>query len=925
MDKHSYLSAADLAQVEQYYQQYLQNSEQLDESWRKFFEGFEFSRTHFPLKNSSSDTIPDEFKVVNLINAYRERGHLFTLTNPVRTRRKYLPTLDLENFDLTQADLEKEFHAGHKLGIGKAKLKDIIAHLQTTYCRTIGVEYRYIRNPKITDWLRSRMESTRNLPVFTLEFKKQILQKLSEAVLFEKFIHKKFPGQKRFSLEGAEALIPALDAIIEKGASVGIEEFVIGMPHRGRLNVLANILHKSYNQIFSEFQGREFDDEAVLGDVKYHLGYTSYTQTSDGKNVRLSLSPNPSHLETVSPVVEGIVRNRIDHHYKGDFNKIVPILIHGDASIAGQGIVYEVIQMSDLPGYKTGGTVHLIVNNQLGFTTNYLDARTSTYCTDVAKTIQSPIFHVNADDVEAVVYTIQLAMEFREIFHRDVFVDLLGYRKYGHNEGDEPRFTQPILYKTIERHPNPREIYIEKLKQEGLLEVSDAKQIETLFNELLEKELDDTKNIEKAKVTSFLEADWKGIRRATPKDFESSPDTSLSKEILDKLANVISSYPTDKKIFAKIIKLQDERRKLWFDKGMADWAIGELLAYGSILNEGKMVRLSGQDVCRGTFSHRHAVLMVEDSEETYIPLENISDKQGGFEVYNSLLSEYGVLGFDYGYAMASPENLVIWEAQFGDFFNGAQIIIDQFISSAEEKWNVMNGVVMLLPHGFEGQGPEHSSARIERFLQLCAENNIQIVNCTTPANFFHLLRRQQHREIRKPLVVFTPKSLLRHPACISPVSDFTTGGFKEVIGDVQVDKSRVESLVFVTGKLYYDLLSEREKTGKLDRAIIRIEQLHPFPQIQLQKIISQYPNAKYFLWVQEEPANMGAWAYMRDKFKTLAPLTLFACRPASGSPATGSGITHKLQQQRIIDKVFGRCTCEWANEECEMQCVEIKE
>jgi 2-oxoglutarate dehydrogenase E1 component len=624
----------------------------------------------------------------------------------------------------------------------------------------------YIRKPKVISWLKSTMESSKNMYDFTKEDRKYIFRHLSRAVLFEKFIHKKFPGQKRFSLEGAESLIPALDAIIERGASLGTKEFIIGMPHRGRLNVLANIMKKPFHNIFSEFEGKEYEDETLLGDVKYHLGFVSERTTDKGENVKLTLSPNPSHLEAVDPVVQGIARAKVDNDYFGDFDKVCPILIHGDASIAGQGIVFEVVQMSGLTGYKTGGTIHLVVNNQIGFTTNYLDARTSTYCTDVAKIIFAPVFHVNGDDVEALAYTIQLAMEYREKFNNDVFIDLLCYRKYGHNEGDEPRFTQPILYKIIEKHPDPMQIYKEKLIEMGVIDEKEAKQIENKLVAVFEKNLAEAKQTEKVDIT-FIQERWKNIRKANKEDFDASPDTYVTKKKLIEIGKKLTHVPENIKLFRKIIRLQENRRKMIEKTGKLDWAMGELLAYGTLLDEGISVRLSGQDSARGTFSHRHSVLTVEDSEVEYVPLNNISEKQALFEVYNSPLSEYGVLGFEYGYSCLTPNSLIIWEAQFGDFSNCAQIIFDQFLSSAEDKWNVINDLVIYLPHGYEGQGPEHSSARIERFLTLCAENNMQAVNCTTPANFFHVLRRQFYRPFRKPLIIFTPKSLLRHPRCVS--------------------------------------------------------------------------------------------------------------------------------------------------------------
>jgi 2-oxoglutarate dehydrogenase E1 component len=920
MDRFSYLHAADPALVEEQYRKFLEDPVSVNESWRQFFDGFEFALKNYPAGKKSEEAVyPSEFKVINLINGYRNRGHLFTKTNPVRTRRKYTPTLDLENFGLSNDDLPKSFEAGHEIGIGKATLQQILDHLQQTYCQSVGAEYYYIRTPEMRLWLQNKMEQSKNTYPFTLEDRKYIYRDLARAVLFEKFIHKKFPGQKRFSLEGAEALIPALDAIMEKGSLLGTNEFVIGMPHRGRLNVLANILKKPYRQIFSEFKGMKYEDETLLGDVKYHLGFTVERLTTLGKRVKMTLAPNPSHLEAVDPVVEGIVRARADQDYKGDFNKIAAILIHGDASIAGQGVVYEVIQMSQLPGYKTGGTIHVVVNNQIGFTTNYLDARSSTYCTDVAKVVQSPVFHVNGDDVEALVATIQLAMEFRAKFQRDVFIDILCYRKYGHNEGDEPRFTQPILYNIIEKHPSPMEIYRQQLLDNGLLEPSFFDEVDARITDHLEKNLEESKKIEKAHISSFLGDVWKNIRKAKPQDFESSPDTFVDLAKLKMIGRRIACIPEGENYFRKLVRLQEMRLEMIENTGMLDWAMGELLAYGTLLEEGFPVRISGQDSIRGTFSHRHAVLKIEDSEKEYYPLNHISDNQARFEIYNSPLSEYGVLGFDYGYSLASPETLTIWEAQFGDFANTAQVIFDQFLCSAEDKWNVMNNLVIYLPHGFEGQGAEHSSARIERFLILSAEYNMQVANITTPANLFHLIRRQLYREFRKPLIVFTPKSLLRHPRCISPLSDLSAGGFREVIDDEAAMPDLINKVVFCTGKIYYDLLEEKEKLQANNTAVIRIEQLHPFPLNQVRKIMAKYNKATDTLWTQEEPANMGAWTFIQQQMQEFTPRLI--ARPASGSPATGSHEFHEIRQRKIIEKTFSSCNCPKVAEECRMICI----
>lgn len=902
MDKFSYLGNGDIVAIESLYKQFLSDKNSVDPSWQQFFEGFEFARRNY---EESDGEVPaqvrKEFNVINLINGYRSRGHLFTQTNPVRERRKYLPTLAIENFSLETSDLDTVFQAGTQIGIGPAKLRDIIAHLEQTYCQSIGVEYMYIRVPEIVDWLQSRMEASRNTPQFSIDEKKEILHKLNQAVVFENFLHTKFVGQKRFSLEGGESLIPALNALVEHGATLGISDYVIGMAHRGRLNVLANILNKTYEDIFTEFEGALTEDAAYDGDVKYHMGYSSDQVTDNGRQVHISLTPNPSHLEAVDPVVEGISRAKIDQLHNGDYEAVCPILIHGDAAVAGQGIVYEVIQMSLLDAYKTGGTVHVVVNNQVGFTTNYLDARSSVYCTDVAKTVLSPVFHVNGDDVEAVVFAMRLAIEFRQRFHRDVFIDLLGYRKYGHNEGDEPRFTQPLLYKAIARHPNPREIYVRKLDEKGFIEAELAKQMENEFKEMLQEKLNMARQTEKAKLTSFLEGQWKGLRMGGDPDFHHSPETAVSKKDFLAIAEKITKLPKDKKFFNKIESIFRERESM-IARNAFDWAMGELMAYASLMSEGHPVRFSGQDVERGTFSHRHAVVKVEDSEEEYTPLNHFSESQEKIAIYNSHLSEYAVLGFEYGYAMASPKTLTIWEAQFGDFFNGAQIIIDQFLSSAEYKWRRMNGLVMLLPHGYEGQGPEHSSARIERFLQLCAENNMQIVNATTPAQQFHVLRRQVKRDFRKPLICFTPKKLLRYPACVSGIEEFTSGGFRELIDDARVKANEVKRIVFCSGKIYYDLDERRMETGDTNTAIVRLEQVYPLPYQQIRELLKKYKLASEYLWVQEEPENMGPWSHVHRLLKDV-PLK-YVGREEAASPATGYLKRHNAEQKMIMDLVF---------------------
>ncbi|MBN1182805.1 MAG: 2-oxoglutarate dehydrogenase E1 component [Bacteroidales bacterium] len=919
MAESSFLGHADPGYIEDLYKRYLNDPEQVDKSWQDFFRGFDFAIKHFPDKGIHSEVFDKEFKVINLINGYRRRGHLFTKTNPVRTRRSYSPTLGIENYGLIKEDLDSTFHAGNEIGIGSVTLKEIISHLEQTYCQSIGAEYHFIRRPEKIAWLQQKMESTKNTPHYTSEEKKHFYFHLKMAVGFELFIHKKFTGQKRFSLEGAENLIPALDAAISKGAELGIEEFIIGMSHRGRLNVLGNVLQKPYENIFKEFVADQYEDNISLGDVKYHLGYGNTITTDSGRKVRLNLAPNPSHLEAVAPVIQGISRGKIDHKYNGNYNKLAPVIIHGDAAIAGQGVVYEVIQMSELDGYKTGGTIHFIINNQVGFTTNYLEARSSTYCTDIGKVIKAPIFHVNGDDLEALIFVIHLAMEYRQEFHSDVFIDLLCYRKHGHNEGDEPRFTQPTLYKTIAKHPNPRDIYAKHLIENGIYSAEEIQDINQNFDEILEEKFEISKTIEKVYIKRFLIEDWKGFRYSHDKDFVKSPETSVSVKTLKHLADKINYLPTDKNFFSKTIKLIEDRKNM-VKNNLVDWALGELLAYATLLYEGVSIRLSGQDSVRGTFSHRHMAHVIEDTDQKYCSLSGIGHKQNSPYVFNSHLSEYGVLGFEYGYALANPNDLVIWEAQFGDFANVAQVIIDQYISSAEEKWGLMNGLVLFLPHGYEGQGPEHSSARIERFLMLAARNNMQITNCTTPANFFHLLRRQIKRDFRVPLIVFTPKSLLRHRKCVSSINELSHGRFQEVIDDKDTNTNEVRRVVFCSGKIYYDLLEEKEENNANDIALVRIEQLHPFPEKQITEVVKKYKYALLHLWVQEEPENMGAWYYLQNKFKGICELVPVT-RIASGSPAVGLAKLHTLGQKEIIRKVFRKCTCERKLKYCGLQCV----
>jgi len=916
MNTFSYLGNLEPEVLEQLYKKYRQDPDSVDESWKKFFEGFDFARSNFSVE--LSDSMDKEFRVINLINGYRKRGHLFTTTNPVRTRRKYFPTLDLENYELSDKDLDTLFYAGKEIGIGRVSLREIVDHLKQTYCGTIGSEYMFIRNPEKVNWLEKRIEGSKNATSFSADEKKKIFHNLARAVGFESFIHMKFVGQKRFSLEGAETLVPALNHLIEAGAELGVREFTIGMAHRGRLNVLANVLQKPARNIFKEFEGEAYEDRIALGDVKYHLGYSNVIKTDENINVSLNLPPNPSHLESSSPIVEGIARAHIDRLYEHDNNKLVPVIIHGDAAIAGQGVVYEVIQMSELKGYQTGGTIHLVINNQVGFTTNYLDARSSTYCTDVGKVTKSPIFHVNGDDVEALVHVMQLAIEYRQLFHTDVFIDILGYRRYGHNEGDEPRFTQPLLYKAIEAHPNPRDLYADRLINEGIFTREEINGILLEYDQKLEHCLEDARKLKKVSIQQFLEGEWKEFRYAETNDFEDLPETGVGPERLSEISEKLTFLPEDRKFFRKALKLTDERKKM-LANGRIDWALGELLAYGTLLREGIHVRISGQDSVRGTFSHRHAGLVIEDNGEEYFPLKNLHPDQAPFDIYNSPLNEYGVLGFEYGYALASPRTLNIWEAQFGDFANVAQVIIDQYISSAEEKWGVMNGLVLLLPHGFEGQGPEHSSARIERFLILSAQNNMQVLVPTTPANIYHALRMQMHRTTRLPMVVFTPKSLLRHPKCISTVHELEDGSFQPVYDDPDTDETDVRRVVFCSGKIYYELLEQKERHQARDIALIRIEQLYPFPEKRVAQVMKKYKNNLLTIWVQEEPENMGAWSHIRNYL--LKYQVILVSRQPSGSPATGLHKIHDISQQEILGKIFRECTCELQNKYCGLQCV----
>ena len=911
MDQYSFLNTAHTAYFAELYDQYLINPEHVEPSWRAFFQGFEFGIEESKKEKLAfggvevPDNILKEFKVVKLINAYRTRGHLFTKTNPVRDRRTYLPNLEIQNFDLSNDDLDSVFNAGEIIGVGATTLTNILIHLERIYCNSIGIEYMYIRTPERIQWIQEKLNHNSNSPDFSNNQKKQILKKTIEAVAFEKFLHTKYVGQKRFSLEGGEALIPALDALIEKAANDGVREFIVGMSHRGRLNTLTNIFGKPVEDIFNEFDGKDYEEKAFDGDVKYHLGWTSNRQTDSGLKVFMNIAPNPSHLEAVGPVVQGIARAKQEKYHPNNIENVLPIIIHGDAAIAGQGVVYEVVQMERLKGYKTGGTIHIVVNNQVGFTTNYLDGRSSTYCTDVAKTNLCPVLHVNSDDVEAVVHAITFALDYRMKFKRDVFIDLLGYRKYGHNEGDEPRFTQPKLYKAISKHSNPMEIYSKKLIEDEIISPDYVSDIEKKYKESLEKKLENSKKDNNIEITPFMDYEWKGFKRVKKDKMLSTFKTNVSVDDLNKVAKTITTLPKNKSFLKKVKKLIGDRYNMFFESDKLDWAMGEMLAYGTLLKEGYNVRISGQDVERGTFSHRHAILKVEDSEEEVCLLDKIDSNQGDFNIYNSSLSEYGVMGYEYGYSLTSPKTLCIWEAQFGDFSNGAQIMIDQYLSAAEAKWKIQNGLVLLLPHGYEGQGAEHSSGRMERYLQLCSKDNMYVANCSTPANMFHILRRQMVTTFRKPLIIFTPKSLLRHPKAVSGIEDFSKGKFMPVIDKNTVDVSKIDRLVFCSGKFYYDLLEFKEKNNIKDTALVRLEQLFPLPELEIQDVLNKYSNAKDIVWAQEEPRNMGAWSHLMLRLDKARDFRV-ASRRFYSSPAAGSSTRSKNRHNEVIEYVFDK-------------------
>jgi 2-oxoglutarate dehydrogenase E1 component len=913
MKDFSYVFNAHPQYIESLYRAYQQDPASVEPGWRVFFEGFEFAQSgngHAPTTTVAptmdAAQVQKELAVMTIIQGFRSRGHLLSTTNPIRPRKNRQPHLDLADVNLSDADLSITFQAGKEIGMPDSSLENILQQLKLIYCGNIGFEYLHIENREKRMWLQERIEKRKEISVsgdygLSLDTKKRILNKLIDAVVFERFLHTKYVGQKRFSLEGGETTIPALDEIIQTGARMGVEEFIFGMAHRGRLNVLANILGKTYEQIFNEFEGNMNPEQSFGdGDVKYHLGFSSQIPGPDGRILHLKLTPNPSHLESVDPVVEGFARAKADLLYGSDYDRIMPVLIHGDAAVAGQGIVYETAQMSQLEGYYTGGTLHFVINNQIGFTTDFDDARSSTYCTAAANMIQAPVFHVNGDDPEAVVFATRLATEYRQEFNSDVFIDMVCYRRHGHNEGDDPQFTQPEMYDRINKHPNPREIYAMKLQGRGDVEAKMSEELEKTYWDTLQQRLDMVKENKLPYEYQEPEQAWRQLKKhATVADMLDIPETGVDLKIIRNLLEGLHRLPEGFHPLSKFTRINKGKQKL-IEEGKIDWALGELLGYGSLLLEGKNVRMSGQDVKRGTFSHRHAILYDAETYASYNRLAHLADHQGRFMIYNSLLSEFGVLGFEYGYSLASPDHLVLWEAQFGDFFNGAQTIVDQYITAAESKWHRMSGLVLLLPHGHEGQGPEHSSARLERFLQACGDGNMVVCNITTPANFFHLLRRQLMWNFRKPLIVMSPKSLLRHPDCVSAITELGPDhSFKPVIADELPASAskKIKRVILCSGKIYYDLLEEIAKNKVEGIYLVRVEQLYPLDENALGEVLKPYPDIEK-LWVQEEPANMGSWTYIQALLPQLH-LRLVS-RKAAASPATGYKKLHEENQSRIL-------------------------
>ena len=856
----------------------------------------------------------DSLRAIMLIRAYRIRGHLLAKLDPLQLSEEEIhPELDPATYGFTAEDYDRPIFINHVLGLEIATLREILDVVKRTYCSTIGVEFMHIQDPAQKAWIQERIEAIGNRTEFTQKGKQAIYEKLVAAEGFEQFLHKKYIGTKRFGLDGGEALIPALEQILKRGGQMGLREVVIGMPHRGRLNVLHNVMAKPFRAIISEFLGNPSNPEEAggSGDVKYHMGASADRQF-DENDIHLSLAPNPSHLEIVDPVVVGRVRAKQDQIADVERREVLGVLLHGDAAFAGQGVVAETFAFSALRGYRTGGTIHIIVNNQIGFTTSPSFSRSSPYPTDVAKMVMSPIFHVNGDDPEAVVHAARIAVEFRQTFGCDVVLDMFCYRRFGHNEGDEPAFTQPLMYKQIAEQATTRQLYAKQLISEGVLTAEKAESLYSQHMDYLADEFEAGSTFKQNKA-DWLEGQWAGFKAAYGDDRRGQ--TSCSEDNLKHIGKVMTTVPESLSVHNKLKRVIEARRKAIDSGENIDWATAEHLAFGALLLEGNVVRLSGQDSCRGTFSQRHAVFIDQASEDRYIPLANLSADQGQFDVIDSPLSEASVMGFEYGFAQAEPNALVMWEAQFGDFANGAQVVIDQFISSGEAKWLRMNGLVLLLPHGYEGQGPEHSSARLERYLQLCAEDNMQVVYCSTPANYFHVLRRQLNRDFRKPLVIMTPKSLLRHKMCVSRLDEFTNNtSFHRVLdeADKSIKNNQVKRVVMCSGKVYYDLLEERDKQGLKDIKLVRLEQLYPFPRKSVAKILSATKDAE-LVWCQEEPRNMGSWTFVRDYLEeSMAAAGMKASRPIyvgrreAASPATGSAGRHREEQAALVESALDR-------------------
>jgi len=893
---------SNLEYIEELRQNYLNDPESVDQSWQYFFSGMEMgTRKCERCVGSKYDT-----RIFQLIRSYRKWGHLNANIDPLGLNPRDNSQLAIEHFGFTEEDLENQFPTLGVLPQPNDDLKNIIDALERIYCGTIGADYVDGASVETESWFQGKFEPRFNQPQLALEEKRAILKALNEAELFERFLHTKYVGQKRFSIEGGDALIPCLHEMIESLSVHGIEEVILGMPHRGRLNVLANIMNKTYEEIFHEFEPN-YDIEQVSGDgdVKYHKGFVSDFQTRTGKKIPITLVDNPSHLEAVGPLVEGLTRANQTLRKEDDLRKIVPILIHGDAAFSGQGVVSEMLNMSQLDGYGTGGTIHIVVNNQIGFTTDPSDSRSTPYCTDVARHISAPVLHVNGDDVEMLVHATRIACEFRQKFQQDVVIDLVCFRKHGHNEGDEPMFTQPLMYKAIKKHPSSRRQYMDHLIQAGELEKAMAREMEREFQVELQKALELAKSDHWLSKQKKDPEHYHAYYKVTPSmDMFKQIPTAVGKQALLKVAKGITSFPENFTPHPKIKRLFQQRFAM-LENDSIDWGFGELLAYGTLLQEGIPVRLSGQDVKRGTFSHRHAVVFDYDKGGSCTPVNLLDDNQASFYVHNSLLSEMAVLGFEFGYSLAKPDCLVIWEAQFGDFANGAQVIMDQFISSSESKWNRVSDLVMFLPHGYEGQGPEHSSARLERYLQLCAENNMQVANLTNPAQMFHILRRQVLRGFQKPLVIMTPKSLLRHPRCTSSVQDFTSGKFHEILDDPSGDPKKVKRLAICSGKIYYDLLEEKEKHGYEHVALIRLEQLYPIGCQELFDLKGKYTSVDEIVWIQEEPQNMGAWSYLYYQLEAIYQQKVgYIGRKESASPAVGSMKMHRKEQEAIVEAAF---------------------